>query len=55
MLSVILIILAVLYAAINLVMFGMTLPFLPTKDCLIYLFFGTFVLINEYITEPWKK
>lgn len=55
MLNIILVILAVIYSGINLIMFGMTLPFLPTKNSLIYLFFGTFVVINEYFIELWKK
>lgn len=55
MISVILLVLAIAYVVINLVMFGTALAFMPVKSASNYLFFGTIILIKEFIIDPWVK
>jgi hypothetical protein len=55
MLSIIISILAIAYVATNLVMFGTALEIMPTKSALNYLFFGTILLIKEFVIDPWIK
>lgn len=55
MLSAILVILGISYVAINLVLFGTALVVCNLKDSLEYLFFGTLILIREFIIDPWKN
>ena len=54
-LSIVLIVLGIVYAAINLMMFGMALCFMSTADALIYLFFGTIVMLKEFFIDPWIR
>ena len=55
MLSIILTVLGIAYIAINLVMFGTALAFIPARKATTYLFFGTIILIKEFILDPWVK
>lgn len=55
MLSIILIILGIAYIAVNLIMFGTALAFMSAKDASTYLFFGTIVLIKEFILDQWIR
>jgi hypothetical protein len=55
MISIILIILGIIYLAINLITFGMALCFMSTEKSLWYLFFGTLILLSEFILEQWEK
>jgi hypothetical protein len=55
MLNIILLVLAIAYIAINLVMFGTALAFMSARSELNYLFFGTIILIKEFIIDPWVK
>lgn len=55
MLSIILMILGIAYIAINLIMFGTALAFMSVKDASTYLFFGTIVLIKEFILDSWIR
>jgi len=55
MLSIILTVLGIAYIAINLVIFGTALAFMSVKNASTYLFFGTIILIKEFILDPWIK
>ena len=55
MFSIILMTLGIAYIAINLIMFGTALVFMSVKDASTYLFFGSIVLIKEFILDPWIK
>ena len=49
MLSILLYFLLFAYVAINLVLFGSALVFYPVKTALDYLFFGTLIVIRDFI------
>lgn len=51
MLSIILMLLAISYMAINLVLFGSALVVVPFKSAIKYLFFGVLIMINEIWTQ----
>lgn len=52
MLSAILLLLLITYVVINLVLFGSALVIMPLEGASNYLFFGTIILIKEFL---WKK
>ena len=51
----ILILLGITYIAINLVLFGSALVMMPLRECWTYFFFGTLILLNEFVIKPWTQ